>query len=70
MAKFFISTSTPTLWVYDPEEGVVRSRSVSLGKLQGDDRFTVIEGLKPGEHLVVAGADFLTDGMSVTPLKR
>nr|WP_321500982.1 efflux RND transporter periplasmic adaptor subunit [uncultured Dethiosulfovibrio sp.] len=59
-----------SVWIYDPEEGVVRSRSVSLGKLQGDDRLAVIEGLDPGEHLVVAGADFLTDGMLVTPLKR
>lgn len=59
-----------SVWVYDPDEGVVRSRSVSLGKLQGDDRLPVMGGLEPGERVVVAGADFLTEGMAVTPLKR
>ncbi|NCC96458.1 MAG: efflux RND transporter periplasmic adaptor subunit [Synergistales bacterium] len=58
------------VWVYDPEEGVVRSREVSLGKLQADDRLPVVDGLNSGENLVVAGADFLTEGMAVTPLKR
>lgn len=59
-----------SVWVYDPEEGVVQSREVSLGKLQGDDRLPVVDGLNPGERVVVAGADFLTEGMAVTPLKR
>lgn len=58
------------VWVYDPEEGVVRSREVSLGKLQADDRLPVVDGLNSGENLVVAGADFLTEGMAVTLLKR
>ncbi len=59
-----------SVWVYDPETGVVQSREVSLGKLQGDDRLPVVDGLNPGERVVVAGADFLTEGMAVTPLKR
>ncbi|MCF4151081.1 efflux RND transporter periplasmic adaptor subunit [Dethiosulfovibrio sp. F2B] len=59
-----------SVWVYDPDEKVVRSRSVSLGKVGGDDRLPVIDGLRPGESIVVAGVDFITEGMSVSPLER
>lgn len=64
------SAGGSSVWVYDPKKGVVRSKTVSLGKLQGDDRLAVIDGLEPGEHVVVAGADFLTEGMAVAPLRR
>jgi RND family efflux transporter MFP subunit len=44
---------------------VARQRLVKLGDTTGND-FVVLEGLKPGEHLIVSGTQFLQDGMPVS----
>jgi RND family efflux transporter MFP subunit len=44
---------------------VARQRAVKLGDTTGND-FVVLDGLKPGEHLIVSGTQFLQDGMPVT----
>ena len=44
---------------------VARQRLVRLGDTIGDD-FVVLDGLKPGEHLIVSGTQFLQDGMPVS----
>jgi multidrug efflux pump subunit AcrA (membrane-fusion protein) len=48
-----------TVWVV--KNDVVRSRTVRLGA-QGRARVEVVEGLAPGERVVVRGADRVTDG--------
>lgn len=44
---------------------VARQRLVKLGDTAGND-FVVLEGLKPGEHIIVSGTQFLQDGMPVS----
>jgi len=44
---------------------VARQRLVKVGDTTGND-FVVLDGLKPGEHLIVSGTQFLQDGMPVT----
>lgn len=44
---------------------VARQRLVKLGDTVGND-FVVLDGLKPGDHIVVSGTQFLQDGMPVT----
>jgi RND family efflux transporter MFP subunit len=44
---------------------VVRQRLVKLGDTVGND-FVVLDGLKPGDHIIVSGTQFLQDGMPVT----
>lgn len=44
---------------------VARQRLVKLGDTTGND-FVVLDGLKPGEHIIVSGTQFLQDGMTVT----
>lgn len=44
---------------------VARQRLVKLGDTTGND-FVVLDGLKPGEHIIVSGTQFLQDGMAVT----
>lgn len=44
---------------------VARQRLVKLGDTTGND-FVVLDGLKPGEHIIVSGTQFLQDGMPVT----
>ncbi|HET8924996.1 MAG TPA: efflux RND transporter periplasmic adaptor subunit [Candidatus Acidoferrum sp.] len=44
---------------------VARQKLVKLGDTTGND-FVVLDGLKPGEHVIVSGTQFLQDGMPVT----
>ena len=44
---------------------VARQRVVKLGDTVGND-FAVLDGLKPGDHIIVSGTQFLQDGMPVT----
>ena len=44
---------------------VARQRLVKLGDTTGND-FVVLDGLKPGEHIIVSGTQFLQDGMPVS----
>src|SRR5437588_5003972 len=44
---------------------VARQRPLKLGDTVGND-FVVLDGLKPGDHLIISGTQFLQDGMPVT----
>jgi RND family efflux transporter MFP subunit len=44
---------------------VARQRLVKLGDTTGND-FVVLDGLKPGQHIIVSGTQFLQDGMPVS----
>jgi RND family efflux transporter MFP subunit len=44
---------------------VARQKTLKLGDTIGND-FAVLEGLKPGDHIIVSGTQFLQDGMPVT----
>ena len=44
---------------------VARQKPLRLGDTVGND-FVVLDGLKPGDHLIISGTQFLRDGMPVT----
>lgn len=44
---------------------IVRQHVVKLGDTVGND-FAVLDGLKPGDHIIVSGTQFLQDGMPVS----
>jgi RND family efflux transporter MFP subunit len=44
---------------------VARQRVVKLGDTVGND-FAVLDGLHPGDHIIVSGTQFLQDGMPVS----
>jgi RND family efflux transporter MFP subunit len=44
---------------------VARQKLLRLGNTVGND-FAVLDGLKPGDHIIVSGTQFLQDGMPVT----
>jgi RND family efflux transporter MFP subunit len=44
---------------------VARQRVIKLGDTIGND-FAVLDGLKPGDHIIVSGTQFLQDGVPVT----
>ena len=49
----------------EAQGAVARQRLLKLGEVIGNN-YPVLSGLKPGEHVVVSGADFLQDGVPVT----
>jgi RND family efflux transporter MFP subunit len=44
---------------------VARQRLIKVGDTTGND-FVVLDGLKPGDHIIVSGTQFLQDGMPVS----
>ena len=52
------------LAVNDGKSTLARQRILKLGEVIGND-FVVQDGLKPGDHIIVSGTQFLQDGMPV-----
>ncbi len=50
--------------VNEGKGSVARQKLLKVGDTVGND-FAVLEGLKPGDHVIVSGTDFLQDGMPV-----
>jgi RND family efflux transporter MFP subunit len=44
---------------------IARQRGVKVGEIIGND-YAVLDGLKPGDHLIVSGTQFLQDGAAVS----
>jgi RND family efflux transporter MFP subunit len=43
---------------------VARQRALTVGEVEGND-YAVLDGVKPGDHLIVSGTQFLQDGAPV-----
>jgi multidrug efflux pump subunit AcrA (membrane-fusion protein) len=43
---------------------MARQRLLKLGDTVGND-YVVLDGIKPGDHIIVSGLQFLQDGMPV-----
>ena len=52
------------LAVKDPTGTFARQKGLTIGDTVGND-YVVLDGLKPGDHLIVSGTQFLQDGMPV-----
>src|ERR1700720_2342442 len=52
------------LAVKDGANTVARQKGLTIGDTVGND-YVVLDGLKPGDHLIVSGTQFLQDGMPV-----
>ncbi len=54
----------PAVWTYDPESGRVDLRNVEIDRY-GIDTIQVGAGVEHGEHVVIAGIQFLRPGLAV-----
>jgi len=61
-----IDTGEQVVWVLGPD-GIVRAHPVTVGVAR-DGEVEILDGLKPGDRVVVAGATLLRDGMKVRDL--
>lgn len=59
----------PFVYVAEPQEGskmVAKQKRVELGEIQGNN-YQVIQGLKPGERIIISGIQNLSDGAPIIP---
>ena len=63
------TTGETCVWVYDPKTETVTSRTVEIGQLIGSDKIMVQKGLTNEDTIVVAGANYITEGQKVKLLK-
>ena len=61
-----LDTGEQAVWIFGPD-GTVRARPVTMGVARKGD-VEILEGLKPGDRIVVAGVTFLREGMKVRDL--
>ncbi len=57
------------VFVADPGQGgsfVAHQRPLKVGQTVGND-YAVLDGLKPGDRVIISGTQFLVDGMPVAP---
>ena len=61
----------PRVWVVDDaDHATVHPRPVVTGKLTGQDKIRITDGLKFGETIVIGGVSRLREGMKIRPVTR
>jgi multidrug efflux system membrane fusion protein len=60
------STGAEVAWIMGPD-GIVERRPVKTGSVAGGS-IVILEGLQPGDRIVVAGVPLLREGMKVRDL--
>jgi multidrug efflux pump subunit AcrA (membrane-fusion protein) len=68
LTALFSEKGKTYVWVYQ-QTGRVQKREVLTGKLTGDGRIRISQGLQPNELIVVAGVNNLTENEQVEPLE-
>jgi multidrug efflux pump subunit AcrA (membrane-fusion protein) len=55
-------------FVAEDEKGklVAHQKAVRIGEMTGND-YVVLDGIKPGDKVIVSGVQFLVDGATVSP---
>ena len=61
-----LKTNETSVWLYDDAKGIVHRRAVVAEQLFGSDQVQITSGLKAGDVIVVAGANYITQGQKVS----
>ena len=57
------------VFVAEPDKNgsyVARQKPLKVGQMAGND-YVVLDGIKPGDKIIVSGTQFLVDGAPVIP---
>jgi RND family efflux transporter MFP subunit len=60
--------NNPYVWVVPPDSNSVIRKSIEVGKLDGSE-VRVLDGLAPGDQVVISGVNSLSEGMLVRQLE-
>ncbi len=69
MSALTAEQDKPYVWVIDPKTSTVVRTPVRVGAY-GQERVSILEGLKEGDWVVAAGVQVLIDGQKVRPVDR
>lgn len=64
-----VNTGETCVWIYDAQTETVKRKPVVIGQLFGSDKIMVQKGLTNEDMIVVAGANYVTEGQKVKVLK-
>lgn len=64
-----LNTGKTCVWLYNATSETVKSQAVEIGQLIGNDKVIVEKGLNSDNIIVVAGANYITEGQKVKILK-
>lgn len=70
IAVFADEKSQPHVWIIKQPENTAHARKVATGKLSGTDQIEILDGIKAGELIAIAGVGQLREGMQVRPVDR
>ncbi|MEA1947411.1 MAG: efflux RND transporter periplasmic adaptor subunit [Thermodesulfobacteriota bacterium] len=65
-----VASGNPYVWGLDPKAGVVHRKEVKIGSLEGSGSIRILDGINPGDTIVVAGVAELEEGMKVQPWEK
>ncbi len=68
LAVFADEAGRSHVWVVNPQTDTVHKRPVTTGELTGTASITIVEGLKPGETIAIAGVSQLREGVKIRPV--
>ena len=69
-AVFSDETSRFLVWVYDAEAMTAAKREVTTGNLSGAEGIEILDGIAPGDTVVVTAVNQLRENMKVRPLHQ
>jgi len=55
----------PYVWLFDQKTGTARKKEVKIGSLEDSGSIRILDGLSPGDLLIIAGVTKLEDGQKV-----
>lgn len=67
-SALFFKDGQCCIWVYDPGDGRVNRRAVTVDRLDAEGHAIVSAGISAGEQIVVTGVHKLSDNQRVSPL--
>jgi len=70
IAVFADEKSQSHVWVIKQPDNIVHARQVTTGQLSGSDQIEILDGIKSGEVIAIAGVSQLREGMQVRPVDR
>ena len=70
IAVFADKQSQAHVWIIKQPENTAHARKVTTGKLSGTDQIEILDGIKSGDVIAIAGVSQLREGMQVRPVDR
>ena len=70
IAVFADEKNQSHVWIIKQPDNTAHARKVTTGKLTGSDQIEILDGIKSGDVIAIAGVSQLREGMRVRPVDR